>query len=64
MLRVDPLTDSKAFDLEFFEGEEYSKYKKVVELYLKNEGFEHMDSKQEVVIQILDRWWSVRNVNS
>lgn len=63
MLRIDPLTDSKKFDVEFFGEEEFETHREVVKKYLKDEGFENIDVGVEVIIQIADRWWSVRNTN-
>lgn len=64
MLRIDPLTDSKAFDVNFFqEREEFETARAVVERYLKDEGFDNIDQGVEVIIQIADRWWSVRRSN-
>lgn len=63
MLRLDPLTDAKAFDVEFFGSEEYQKHKEIVERYLKQEGFETLEHGKEIVLQISDRWWSIRKVS-
>lgn len=64
MLRIDPLTESKAFDVDFFGDEEYKKHREVVEKYLKNEGFETLEPGKEFIIQIIDRWWSIKNINT
>lgn len=60
MLRIDPLTESKTVDMDFFNNEQYVKYKKIVEKYLEDEGFELIGLDTEITIQLLERWWSIR----
>lgn len=59
MLRIDPLTDSGVFDTEFFASEEYTAHRKLVEQYLKNEGFD--TTSDTIIIQLGDHLWSIRN---
>lgn len=60
MLRIDPLTENKTVDMDFFNSEEYQKYKKIVEKYLVDEGFDLIKLDSEIVIQLVERWWSIR----
>lgn len=63
MLRIDPLTEQKTVDMEFFSNkEEYEKHKRIVEKYIKDEGFDLVQDEGEMVIQIQTRWWSIRNL--
>lgn len=63
MLRIDPLTENKTVDMDFFKTEDYEKFKRVVEKYLADEGFDLIGVNSEIVIQIQDRWWSIRKTN-
>ena len=63
MLRIDPLTENKTVDMDFFKTEDYEKCKRVVEKYLTDEGFDLIGVNSEIVIQIQDRWWSIRKTN-
>lgn len=60
MLRIDPLTENKTVDMDFFGKEEYQKHKQVVEKYLKDEGFDTLELEEEITICILERWWSIK----
>lgn len=60
MLRIDPLTEEKTVDMNFFGSTEYEKYKKVVEKYLADEGFDLIKLETEITIQLAERWWSIR----
>lgn len=59
MLRIDPLTENGVFDTEFFGSNEYTAHRKLVEQYLKDEGFE--DTTDTIVIQLGDHLWSIKN---
>jgi hypothetical protein len=64
MLRLDPLTESKRFDIDFFQSEEFESCREVTLKYLKVEGFEDIAPGEEIIILISDRWWSVKNTIS
>ena len=59
MLRIDPLTETGVFDTEFFRSDEYTAYRKMVEQYLENEGFE--DIPKPIANKIGNQLWSVRD---
>ena len=61
MLRIDPLTEKGTIDVDFFSSEEYIAHSKIVEKYLKDEGFETIT--EDFVIQIVDRLWSIRRIS-
>ena len=58
MLRIDPLTETGVFDTEFFGSDEYPHHRKLVEQYLKAEGFEN--TSEPIVLQLGDHAWSIR----
>jgi hypothetical protein len=60
MLRIDPLTENKTVDMDFFNDKDYPKYKKIVEKYLADEGFDLIKLDSEIIIQLAERWWSIR----
>lgn len=60
MLRIDPLTETGAFDTEFFASDEYGSHRNLVERYLENEGFDFLT--EPIAIQIGDHWWNVWSV--
>lgn len=57
MFRIDPLTENGAIDVEFYISDDYSKHKKILENYLKQEAFE--DIEEPIVIQLQGQYWSV-----
>lgn len=59
MLRIDPLTETGVFDTEFFGSDEYPHHRKLVEQYLKAEGFD--TTTDTIIIQLGDHLWSIRN---
>jgi hypothetical protein len=61
MLRIDPLTETGVFDTEFFGSNEYTHHRKLVEQYLKDEGFD--TTTDTITIQLGDHLWCVRNTS-
>lgn len=60
MLRIDPITEKGTVDVDFFSSEEYQKYYRIVEKYLKDEGFDLLE--EDFIIEIADHTWSIRKI--
>ena len=58
MFRIDPLTDTGTIDVDFFTSEEYTFYRKKLEIYLEAEGFDSL--KGGFTIAMFDRFWYVK----
>ena len=62
MWRIDPITETGAFDIDFFTSVDYMAVRNQVEHYLRIEGFDYLS--KAISIQINNRWWSIWSTDS